>query len=99
MALALDLPTPVGLEAACLMLMDVAKMLLAHLAAGRDTVLNRDLTGPLSRLLLGFHDPLLLDCAVLGLEGLLLTKEGMRDKDRADAAVLRRTLEALRAGR
>lgn len=33
---------------------------------------------------------------VLGLEGLLLTKEGMRDKDRADAAVLRRTLEALR---
>lgn len=33
---------------------------------------------------------------VLGLEGLLLTKEGMRDKDRADAAVLRRALEALR---
>lgn len=33
---------------------------------------------------------------VLGLEGLLLTKEGMRDKDRADAAVLRRTLDALR---
>jgi Nucleotidyl transferase AbiEii toxin, Type IV TA system len=36
---------------------------------------------------------------VLGLEGLLLTKEGMRDKDRADAAVLRRALEAIRAGR
>lgn len=34
---------------------------------------------------------------VLGLEGLLLTKEGMRDKDRADAAVLRRTLDALRS--
>jgi hypothetical protein len=30
---------------------------------------------------------------VLGLEGLLLTKEGMRDKDRADAAVLRRAIE------
>jgi hypothetical protein len=34
---------------------------------------------------------------VLGLEGLLLTKEGMRDKDRADAAVLRAALEAIRA--
>jgi hypothetical protein len=34
---------------------------------------------------------------VLGLEGLLLTKEGMRDKDRMDAAVLRKALEALRA--
>ncbi len=33
---------------------------------------------------------------VLGLEGLLLTKEGARDKDRADAAVLRRALEALK---
>jgi len=33
---------------------------------------------------------------VLGLEGLLLTKQGMRDKDRADAAVLRRTIDALR---
>lgn len=33
---------------------------------------------------------------VLGLEGLLLTKEGQRDKDRADAAVLRRALEAIR---
>jgi hypothetical protein len=32
---------------------------------------------------------------VLGLEGLLLTKEGMRDKDRADAAVIRRALEAI----
>jgi len=34
---------------------------------------------------------------VLGLEGLLLTKEGMRDKDRADATVLRSALEAIRA--
>ncbi|WP_234022529.1 nucleotidyl transferase AbiEii/AbiGii toxin family protein [Sorangium cellulosum] len=33
---------------------------------------------------------------VLGLEGLLKTKEGMRDKDRADAAVLRAALDALR---
>jgi hypothetical protein len=36
---------------------------------------------------------------VLGLEGLLLTKEGMRDKDRADASVLQRTLEALKGRR
>lgn len=36
---------------------------------------------------------------VLGIEGLLLTKEGMRDKDRADAAVLRRALAELRARR
>jgi hypothetical protein len=32
---------------------------------------------------------------VLSLEGLLLTKEGMRDKDRADAAVLRAALAKL----
>jgi len=32
---------------------------------------------------------------VLGLAGLLKTKEGMRDKDRADAAVLRAALDAL----
>jgi hypothetical protein len=32
---------------------------------------------------------------VLGLAGLLLTKEGMRDRDRADATVLRRALAAL----
>jgi hypothetical protein len=31
---------------------------------------------------------------VLSLEGLLLTKEGMRDKDNADRAVLLRALEA-----
>ncbi|MBX3126668.1 MAG: nucleotidyl transferase AbiEii/AbiGii toxin family protein [Polyangiaceae bacterium] len=31
---------------------------------------------------------------VLGLEGLLLTKQGMRDRDRADAAILRRLLDA-----
>ncbi|MBI2893350.1 MAG: nucleotidyl transferase AbiEii/AbiGii toxin family protein [Deltaproteobacteria bacterium] len=36
---------------------------------------------------------------VLGLEGLLLTKEGGRDKDRADARVLRSALERLRGGR
>jgi hypothetical protein len=35
---------------------------------------------------------------VLGLEGLLLTKEGMRDKDRADAAVLRNAIAAMRGG-
>jgi hypothetical protein len=34
--------------------------------------------------------------SLLGLEGLLLTKEGMRDKDKADAAVLRRAIDALR---
>ena len=36
---------------------------------------------------------------VLGLEGLLLTKQGMRDKDRADAAVLQRAIEAMRKDR
>ncbi len=36
---------------------------------------------------------------VLGLEGLLMTKEGMRDKDKADAAVLRAAIEAIRVGR
>ncbi|WP_437475737.1 nucleotidyl transferase AbiEii/AbiGii toxin family protein [Sorangium sp. So ce1014] len=36
---------------------------------------------------------------ILGLEGLLKTKEGMRDKDRADAAVLRAALDALRAAK
>jgi hypothetical protein len=35
---------------------------------------------------------------VLGLEGLLLTKGGMRDKDKADATVLMRAIEALRKG-
>lgn len=34
---------------------------------------------------------------VLGVEGLLLTKEGMRDKDRADARVLRILLERERS--
>lgn len=34
--------------------------------------------------------------AVLTLEGLLMTKQGMRDKDRADAVVLRRAIAALR---
>ncbi len=33
---------------------------------------------------------------VLSLEGLLLTKEGMRDRDRADARVLREAIERLR---
>jgi len=36
--------------------------------------------------------------SVLSLEGLLRTKEGMREKDRADAVVLRRALERLRGG-
>jgi hypothetical protein len=35
---------------------------------------------------------------VLGLEGLLLTKQGMRDRDKADANVLARAIEALRSG-
>ena len=35
---------------------------------------------------------------VLGLAGLLLTKEGMRDKDRADRLVLEQALAALEAG-
>ena len=33
---------------------------------------------------------------VLSIEGLLLTKEGMRDKDRADRTVLLRALQASR---
>jgi hypothetical protein len=33
---------------------------------------------------------------VLDLEGLLKTKQGLRPKDQADVAVLRRALEALR---
>ena len=35
---------------------------------------------------------------VLGLAGLLLTKEGMRDKDRADRRVIEQALAALKAG-
>jgi hypothetical protein len=34
---------------------------------------------------------------VLTLDGLLLTKEGMRDKDKADAAVIRRAIAYLRS--
>jgi hypothetical protein len=34
---------------------------------------------------------------VLGLEGLLLTKEGMRDRDKADARAIREAIERLRA--
>lgn len=37
-----------------------------------------------------------VDVPVLGLAGLLLTKEGMRDKDRADRRVLEAALEALK---
>jgi Aminoglycoside-2''-adenylyltransferase len=33
--------------------------------------------------------------SVLSLEGLLLTKEGLRDRDKADAAAIRRALERL----
>lgn len=36
-----------------------------------------------------------LPVRILSLEGLLLTKEGMRDKDRADARVLRAAIERL----
>jgi predicted nucleotidyltransferase len=36
---------------------------------------------------------------ILGLEGLLLTKEGMRDRDRADHRVLSRALERLKSER
>jgi ATP-dependent DNA helicase DinG len=50
MALALDLPQPVGLEAACLMLTDVMKTLLAHIAAGRDAPINRDAAGLAARM-------------------------------------------------
>ena len=35
---------------------------------------------------------------VLGLEGLLLTKEGMREKDRADRRVIEQALAALKPG-
>jgi hypothetical protein len=35
---------------------------------------------------------------LLGMEGLLLTKEGMRDRDRADHTVLRGALERLKGG-
>jgi hypothetical protein len=35
---------------------------------------------------------------VLGLEGLAMTKEGMREKDRADLRVLRNAIERLRSG-
>jgi hypothetical protein len=34
--------------------------------------------------------------SILSLEGLLLTKEGIRDKDKADAAVIRRAIEGRR---
>ena len=37
-----------------------------------------------------------MEVRVLRLEGLLLTKEGMRDKDKADATVLVRAIEARR---
>jgi len=34
---------------------------------------------------------------VLGLEGLLLTKQGMRDRDRADHSVLSAAIEQLKS--
>ncbi|GAB6044347.1 nucleotidyl transferase AbiEii/AbiGii toxin family protein [Endothiovibrio diazotrophicus] len=40
-----------------------------------------------------------IDIPVLSLKGLLLTKQGLRDKDRADAALLRRMIESLDDGR
>ncbi len=46
LALALDLPPPAhGLEAAALLLPDLATALLSHLAAGRDLPVNRDAAG------------------------------------------------------
>ncbi len=50
MALALDLPPPIGLEAASLMLADVMRALLAHLAAGRDLAIHRDAAGLAARM-------------------------------------------------
>ncbi len=50
LALALDLPAPVGLEAACLLLMDMAQTLLVRLAAGRDAPVNRDAAGLAARM-------------------------------------------------
>ncbi len=50
MALALDVPPPAGLEAACLLLPEFARILLARLAAGRDTPLNRDAAGLAARM-------------------------------------------------
>ena len=42
LALALDLPPPTGLEAACALLPEIAATLLHRLAAGRDLAINRD---------------------------------------------------------
>ncbi len=51
LALALDLPPPAhGLEAAALLLPDIATALLAHLAAGRDLPSNRDAAGLAARM-------------------------------------------------
>ncbi len=50
LALALDLPPPAGLEAACLLLPELVRVLLARLAAGRDTPLNRDAAGLAARM-------------------------------------------------
>jgi len=50
LALALDLPAPVGLEAACLMLMDAVTTLLARLAAGREAPVNRGAAGLAARM-------------------------------------------------
>ncbi len=51
LALALDLPPPAhGLEAAALLLPDIATAILAHLAAGRDLPLNRDAASLAARL-------------------------------------------------
>ena len=42
LALALDLPPPADQEGACLLLNDIARTLLARLAAGREAPMNRD---------------------------------------------------------
>ncbi len=50
LALALDLPPPTGNEAACLLLPEIARTLLARLAAGRDTPMNKDAAGLAARM-------------------------------------------------
>ena len=57
LALALDVPPPGhGLEAAALVLPDIATALLAHLAAGRDLAINRDAANLAARMRQGGWD-------------------------------------------
>jgi ATP-dependent DNA helicase DinG len=50
LALALDLPPPADMEAACLLLPRIAQTLLARLAAGRDAPINREAAGLAARM-------------------------------------------------